>query len=79
MSNLIQIAQTIRANPAAFFQQRGLQLPAGMTDPNAILSHFAQSGQLSQGQINMAYQQAQQMFPTGAQDGSNVNKSKGHT
>lgn len=41
--------------------QRGLQLPSGISDPNAIINHLLQSGQISQQQVNQAYQAMQRM------------------
>jgi exonuclease V gamma subunit len=56
--NPMQMLQQFRANPMQFFMQRRLNVPANMmNDPNAILNHLLQSGQISQQQINAAYQQ----------------------
>lgn len=78
MNNLIQAINTLKSNPAAFLGRMGVSIPQGMTDPNAILNQIVQSGRFSQDQINAAYQQAQQMLSSGAQNGSFVNKPKGH-
>ena len=58
MNNLLQ---QLKANPMQFLMQRRMNLPQGisMTDPNAILNHLVQTGQVSQQQINAAYQMAQ--------------------
>ena len=50
--------QQIRQNPAAILQKAGLNIPAGMTDPQQIIQHLMQSGQVSQ----QRYQQAMQMM-----------------
>ena len=58
MNNLLQ---QLKANPMQFLMQRRMNLPQGisMNDPNAILNHLVQTGQVSQQQINAAYQMAQ--------------------
>ena len=58
---LMQSLQQLKANPLQFLLQRRLNVPASVgTDPSAILNHLVQSGQVSQQQINQAYQMAQQ-------------------
>jgi hypothetical protein len=74
----MQAINTLKSNPAAFLGQRGIQLPQGMNDPNQILNQMLRSGRFSQAQVNQAYQQARQMFPSGAQNGSFVNNPKGN-
>lgn len=54
----MQMLQQIRQNPAAILQKAGLNIPAGMTDPQQIIQHLMQSGQVSQ----QRYQQAMQMM-----------------
>lgn len=56
--NPMQMLQQIRQNPAAILQKAGLNIPAGMTDPQQIIQHLMQSGQVSQ----QRYQQAMQMM-----------------
>ena len=56
--NPMQMLQQIRQNPAAILQRAGLNIPAGMTDPQQIVQHLMQSGQVSQ----QRYQQAMQMM-----------------
>lgn len=56
--NPMQMLQQIRQNPAAILQRAGLNIPAGMTDPQQIIQHLMQSGQVSQ----QRYQQAMQMM-----------------
>ena len=48
----------LKANPIQFLMQRKLNLPQSinMNDPQAILNHLIQSGQVNQQQINQAYQ-----------------------
>lgn len=61
MNNPLQMLQQLKANPMQFLMQRRFNLPQGMAmnDPQAILNHLVQSGQISQQQINQAYQMAQ--------------------
>ena len=50
-----------KANPMQLIRQRKMNLPQGISinDPQAILNHLVSSGQVSQEQINAAYQMAQ--------------------
>lgn len=48
----------IKANPAQMLSQAGLKIPTGMTDPNQILNHLLQSGQINQGRLAQAQQMA---------------------
>lgn len=61
MNNPLAMLQQLKSNPAQFLMQRRMNLPQGMSmqDPQAILNHLVQSGQVSQQQINAAYQMAQ--------------------
>ena len=62
LQGIMQMLPQIKANPMQFLLQRKLNIPQGMTgDPNAILNHLLQTGQISQNQVNGAYQMAQQM------------------
>lgn len=51
----------LKQNPVQFLMQRRMNLPQGVptNDPQAILNHLVQTGQVSQEQINRAYQMAQ--------------------
>ena len=44
-----QMMHDLKANPASFLQQMGLSIPSGMTDPQQIVQHIMQSGQLKPG------------------------------
>lgn len=61
MNNFMQMLQQFKANPMQMLIQRRMNLPQGipMNDPNAILNHLVQSGQINQQQINQAYQMMQ--------------------
>lgn len=61
MSNpaqIMQMVQQFKANPMQLLMQRKLNVPANITnDPSAIINHLLQTGQISQEQVNRAYQQ----------------------
>ena len=57
-NNMMQILQQFKANPLQMLIQRRLNVPMNMgNDPNAILNHLLQTGQVSQDAVNRAYQQ----------------------
>ena len=60
MNNPLAMLQQLKANPMQFLMQRRMNLPQGMTDPQAILNHLMQTGQVSQDQVNRAWQMAKQ-------------------
>ena len=52
----------LKANPMQFMMQRHMNLPQNVpNDPNAIMQYLLSTGQISQQQINQAYQMAQRM------------------
>ena len=51
VNDLMNLYQQMRGNPIQFLGQR-FNIPAGMNDPNAILQHLLNSGQVTQSQIN---------------------------
>lgn len=59
--NPLQVAQQLRANPA-LIQRAGLRIPQNLTDPNAIIQHLMNTGQVTQQRYNQAVQFAQQQF-----------------
>lgn len=59
-NNLPSMLQQLKSNPVQFLMQRKFNIPANVAnDPNAIIQHLVSSGQISQDQINRAYQAAQ--------------------
>ena len=52
----------LKANPLQFLIQRRLNIPQSvpLNDPQAILNYLLQSGQITQSQVNAAYQQMSQ-------------------
>lgn len=59
--NVFNMLGQLKANPMQFMLQRRMNIPQGMNDPNTILQHLLSTGQISQQQINQAYQMAQRM------------------
>ena len=53
-----QAIQQLRSNPASVLKQAGLSVPDGMSNPQQIIQHLLQSGQVPQAR----YQQAMQMM-----------------
>lgn len=58
MSNLMQMVQQMKSNPMVLLSRR-FNLPQNLQNPNDIINYLVQSGQVSQQQINAAYQAAQ--------------------
>ena len=57
MNNPMQMLQQLKANPIQFLQSRGYNIPTNLNDPNAIIQHLMNSGQVTQER----YEQARQM------------------
>ena len=59
VGNMMGMLSQLKANPMQFLMQRRFNLPQGVAvnDPNAILNHLLQTGQITQAQVNAAYQQ----------------------
>ena len=58
MGGLLPMLQQLKNNPLQFLMQRKFNIPQNIAnDPNAILNHLLSSGQVSQEQVNAAYQQ----------------------
>lgn len=55
--NTMQMIQQLKANPIQFLQRAGFNVPNNLNDPNAIIQHLMNSGQISQ----QRYEQARQM------------------
>lgn len=51
--NLLSLYQQLRANPMALLQSR-YKIPNNLSDPNDIIQHLLNSGQVSQAQVNRA-------------------------
>ena len=63
-NNMMQMLQQLKSNPLQFLAQRRVNLPPGMAaDPQAIIQHLMSTGQISQEQLNRAYQMARTFRP----------------
>lgn len=59
--NIMQILQQFKSNPMQYLMQRKLNVPQNMiNDPNQIIQHLLSTKQVTQEQMNRAYQIAQQ-------------------
>jgi len=53
--NLFELYNKFRQNPMSMLQKR-YNIPAGMQNPNEIINHLVQTGQVSQAQIQQLNQ-----------------------
>ena len=61
MNNFMQMLQALQANPMQFLMQRKFNIPQNIVnDPNAIVQHLMNTGQITQQQYNQAAQMARQ-------------------
>lgn len=58
--NPANLLQQLRSNPLGMLRQYGFNVPDNLNDPNAIIQHLMNSGQINQNQYNQARQMAQQ-------------------
>lgn len=56
-ANPMQLLQQLRQNPMLFLRQAGYNVPENLNDPNQIIQHLMNSGQITQ----QRYEQARQM------------------
>ena len=59
--NIMQMLPQFKQNPMGVLRQAGMNVPANLNDPNAILNHLIQSGQVNQGQLDYAQRMAQML------------------
>lgn len=57
-NNMLSALNSLKSNPVQFLMQRKFNVPQGMSDPNAIIQHLLNTGQVSQAQ----YSHAQKML-----------------
>ena len=61
-NQMMQMLQGFKANPMKLLLQRRLNVPQSMmNDADAIINHLLKTGQISQQQINSAYQMVGQL------------------
>ena len=58
--NLMQALMQIKQNPIAVLGQR-FNLPQNLSNPNDIIQHLLNTGQVTQEQVNQEYNQVMQM------------------
>ena len=58
--NIMQLLGQFRQNPMAMLQRAGFNVPAGISNPQQMIQHLMNSGQISQQQFDQARQMAQQ-------------------
>lgn len=58
--NTMQMLQQLKQNPVGFLRQAGVNIPANLNDPNAIIQHLLNSGQVSQQRYERARRMAEQ-------------------
>lgn len=62
MNNPLQLLSELERNPIEFIIKRGFNLPNNIdANPNAIIQHLMNTGQISQDQYNNVVKQAQNM------------------
>lgn len=59
--NILQMINQIKSNPAAVLSQR-FNVPQNLNNPNDIIQHLMNTGQISQQQYNAANQAARKYF-----------------
>lgn len=52
------MVQQIKSDPISFLQSKGVSIPSNMTNPNDIIQHLMNTGQVSQERYNQAFQMA---------------------
>lgn len=56
---LMQMLQQLKSNPLQFLMRSRLNIPQDiMNNPQAIMQHLLSTGQITQDQVNAAYQNA---------------------
>lgn len=56
MGNPMQMLQRLKADPIGTLRQAGYNIPPNLTDPNAIIQHLMNSGQVTQEKYDRARQ-----------------------
>ena len=54
MNNILSMLPQLQQNPLQMLTQRGFKIPNGMNDPQQIIKHLMNTGQVSQEQYNNA-------------------------
>ena len=54
--NPMQMLSQLKQNPADFIAKAGFNVPQGMSNPQQIINHLMQSGQVTQSRYNQVMQ-----------------------
>lgn len=57
--NPMQMLTQLKSNPMELMKRAGFNVPSNVTNPQAIIQHLMNSGQLTQQQLTQAQQAAQ--------------------
>lgn len=57
--NPIQMLSQLRSNPAGMLRQAGYNIPDNLSNPQDIVNHLLNSGQVNNSRLSMAQQMAQ--------------------
>lgn len=57
-TNPMQMLSQLKGNPAQMLKQAGYSIPDGMNNPQQIVNHLLNSGQVNNGRLSMAQQMA---------------------
>jgi hypothetical protein len=61
---MMNMVNMLRQNPMQFLMQRGFNVPGNLANnPNQIIQHLMNTGQISQDQYNRAMQMARNFHP----------------
>ena len=58
-NNMMQMLSQLKQNPLALLNRAGFNIPANINNPQAIVQHLTQTGQINQNMLNQAQQMAQ--------------------
>lgn len=56
MNNILNMLNSLMSNPLSILSQRGFNLPQNLNNPQEIVQHLLNTGQISQAQVNNAMQ-----------------------
>lgn len=56
MNNLLSLFQSLMSNPFQTLLNANLNIPQGMNNPNDIIQHLLNTGQVSQNRVNQVMQ-----------------------
>lgn len=60
--NPMQAVSQLKSNPVSFLKQAGYSIPANANNPNEIIQHLLQSGQIQQNRLASTQQMLRQMM-----------------